>query len=318
MELTSTESSAGKSDAADTKCELDSESQTGELAVASRANSRSGVTDLSRRSYPPVESVRRALDLLTVVNKMRIASINSLHQEVGLPKSTIVRLLETLISEGYVVRDNMCGGYRVTSRVRDLSAGYDGLLRAIEVARPLAIELTRRTKWPSGLGVLDGDEISVRFWTGAISPYCSEMILGIRTDLLTSSMGRAYLAFCSDDERDTHLAGLRAETELGFGDHEEQEYRELLKQIRMAGYATREPHTWPYRRTSISTAICENGNVQAVISLSFFTTAVPEDQVAAQIIAPLRETVAKIEEALSFCSAETAPGDLAVDAEQGF
>ena len=30
-------------------------------------------------------------------------------------KPTIVRMLETLIADDYIARDNMCGGYRVTS-----------------------------------------------------------------------------------------------------------------------------------------------------------------------------------------------------------
>ena len=40
---------------------------------------------------------------------------DGIYEETGFPKSTIVRMLETLCAEGYVARDNMCGGYRVTS-----------------------------------------------------------------------------------------------------------------------------------------------------------------------------------------------------------
>ena len=55
--------------------------------------------------------------------------------------------------------------------------------------------------------------------------------------------------------------------------------------------------------------------MQAVISLSFFTTAVSEDQVASQIIEPLRETVAKIEEALAFVSSDGMADVVAVGGE---
>src|SRR6186713_3753184 len=99
-----------------------------------RTNSRHGLTDPRHRSYPPVKSVCRALDVLLTVNKLRIASLTAIHEETGFPKSTIVRMLETLRAEGYVARDNMCGGYRVTSRVQKLNSGYQGISEIIEVA----------------------------------------------------------------------------------------------------------------------------------------------------------------------------------------
>ena len=38
------------------------------------------------------------------------------------------------MDQGYVVRDNMCGGYRVTSKVIEFTNGYKGVSRAMEVA----------------------------------------------------------------------------------------------------------------------------------------------------------------------------------------
>ena len=90
-----------------------------------RTNSRRGATDPAQRSYPPVQSVCRALDVLRTVNRLRIASVQAIHEATGFPKPTIVRMLETLTAEGYVARDNMCGGYWVTSRVHELTSGHD-------------------------------------------------------------------------------------------------------------------------------------------------------------------------------------------------
>ena len=97
--------------------------------------------------------------------------------------------------EGYVARDNMYRGYRVTHRTRELNSGFGGVSMVIEASRVPAIELTRRTKWPIGIGVLDGDAISIQFWTGAISPWAhTNTVLGLRPSLLTSAMGRIYVA----------------------------------------------------------------------------------------------------------------------------
>ena len=49
-----------------------------------------------------------------------VTSVSKIHAATAIPKPTIVRMLETLIADGYVVRDNMCGSYRVTARTREL------------------------------------------------------------------------------------------------------------------------------------------------------------------------------------------------------
>lgn len=269
-----------------------------------RTNSRRGVIDPDRRSYPPVEAVCKALSVLRAVNRVRIATINNIYAETGIPKSTIVRMLETLMAEGYVTRDNMCGGYRITARVEDLHSGYDGISRVIEVARPLAIGLTRRKKWPIGLGAIDGDAINIQFWTGAISPWAhTSTVLGLRPDLLSSSMGRAYLAFCPKDVFEDYLAQFRADSERNFGEPEEYRFRLIIDRIRSEGYATRDPQTKPYRTTTIAMPIFEDGIVQALISISFFKTAVPKHKIAEEIIAPLRNTTTSIEDSLSFRNA---------------
>jgi len=266
-----------------------------------RTNSRRGAIDPNQRSYPPVEAVRRALEVFRAVNKLRIASINGIHEQTGINKSTIVRMLETLMEEGYVARDNLCGGYRVTGRVADLTEGYDGISKVIEISRPLAIELTRTIKWPIGLGIIDGDAIALQFWTGAISPWAhTSTVLGLRPDLQASAMGRAYLAHCPADELERHLARFAADPERRFGPEEERGFRLLLDRARKDGYAVRDPRTKPYRTTTLAMPIYEGERARALISISFYKTAVPLRAIADNIVAPLRATRQLIEEAFAF------------------
>jgi IclR family mhp operon transcriptional activator len=276
-----------------------------------RANSRRGTTVPTMRSYPPVQSVRRAFNVLTTLNRLRIASIGDLHDETGLPKPTIVRMLDTLIADGYVIRDNLCGGYRVTHKVRGLDAGYDGIAEILEASRPFAVELTERIKWPVGIGVLDGDAMAVHFWTGPISPWVHvNTLLGNRPRILTSAMGRAWLAFCPEDERDRVIARMRA-TQPGFGEPEEAQFRALLARTRAHGYSQRAPQTEPRRNTTIAIPIRHREQVLASITVSFFTSAVPARQVPDTIIAPLAETVAKIEK-LYTCMHMSRDGSIAL------
>lgn len=265
-----------------------------------RTNSRRGLTDTTRTSYPPVEAVHRAFEVLRAVNRLRIASINGIHEETGMPKPTIVRMLETLMGEGYIARDNMCGGYRVTHHVNDLTSGYEGISQIIEVSRPPAIDLTKRIKWPIGLGIIDGDAISIQFWTGTISPWAhTNTVLGLRPDLQSSAMGRAYLAFCPPEELEKHLALFRADASRNFDETAERRFRLLLQRAREDGFATRDPRTKPYRTSTLAMPIREGTIVRAAISISFFKTAIPLAELEDRIVAPMRETAARIEEAFA-------------------
>src|SRR5580765_6805782 len=154
-------------------------------------------------SGSPVESVRRAFALLEELNRQRINSVQHLHEVTALPKSTIVRLLETLRLLGYVANDPRQGGYQVTSGVRSLSSGFHGDPLVVEAARPWAIEFSRRSKLPIGITVLDRHCMVVRFSTARDSPMSPfHATINMKLPLLTRAMGRAYLAFCPEDERE--------------------------------------------------------------------------------------------------------------------
>lgn len=270
-------------------------------AGSCRANSRRGTTDQIKPSYPPVESVRRALEILRVVNQLKIATVGEIHAATRLPKPTIVRMLDTLVAEGYVARDNMCGGYRVTRRVQELDSGYEGIAQIIEVARPFAIDLTNRIKWPVGIGTLGRDAMAVHFWTGTISPWVhANTLLGHRPNLVTSAMGRAYLAYCGEAERQAAFQALRESRPGSFSLEQEEQFNSLLANVRENGYALRSPHTEPRRNTTVAVPIRPGGRVMASITVSFFTSAIPRNRVADTVIEPLKETVRKMEDVIQF------------------
>jgi IclR family mhp operon transcriptional activator len=299
--------------------ELPQEGRVHKAERRCRTNSRRGATDPTQHSYPPVQAVCRALDVLRVVNRLRIASVQQIHEKTGFPKPTIVRMLETLLFEGYVARDNMCGGYCVTSRVHELASGHQGISQIIEIARPFAVELTRQLKWPIGIGVLDDDAIAIKFWTGSISPLVhTNTVLGQRADLVTTAMGRAWLAFCPDSEREALIRRIRTDPARGFGATEEARLRSVLRQARLDGFAMRDPKTKPYRITTFAMPIREGEIVHAVVNISFFTTAFPKSKIAETLLIPLRATTDKIEQAIAMTKAGAVHNEASMAVEPAF
>jgi hypothetical protein len=50
--------------------------------------------------YPPVRSVERVIDLLQCLNRQPVSTLDLLHKQPGLHKASLIRLLQTLMSEG--------------------------------------------------------------------------------------------------------------------------------------------------------------------------------------------------------------------------
>jgi IclR family transcriptional regulator, mhp operon transcriptional activator len=261
----------------------------------SRANSQRGATDLGKPSYPPVEAIQRGFNVLRAVNHFRIASVNDINFFTKYPKPSIVRVLETLVGEGYVARDNLCGGYRVTSKAAELCAGHQGIASLIECARPFAVGLTNGIKWPVSIGVLDRDAIVIQFSTAPISPLAQLQLLGQRHHLFSTAMGRAYLAFCSTEEREALIATHGSSEPLDLmGD--QWRLRTILPMVRDQGFALGEASSLD---RTIALPVFHANSLAAIASLDYYDSVVPREEIRDKLISPLRDTIRSIEASLA-------------------
>jgi IclR family transcriptional regulator, mhp operon transcriptional activator len=121
-------------------------------------------------SFPPVQSVVRALAVLDALNRRPISTIEDLHGQTGIPKPSIVRLLQTLQSRGLVRHAPQHGAYLLTSSVRTLSAGYHSEPRLMEASSSLLDDFTRKVKWPLAIAMLDSSAMVIRHSTIPLSP----------------------------------------------------------------------------------------------------------------------------------------------------
>lgn len=261
-------------------------------------------------SFPPVQSVERALSLLVELNKQRAATVGELHRRTQLPKPTIVRLLETLIRLGYVSSDSRLGGYQVTSQVAMLSCGFHGTTLVIEAARPWAIDLTRKLKWPVAIAALEKDAVYVRFSTipdSPVSPF--HATINMRLSLISRALGRAYLAFCPREERNLLVRMLAASKDSEDRPRElESIVPALVKAIRRRGYAERDPRVEPKSSATVAVPIMLEKRILATMGLTYFRSAVPAADVVGTLVRPLQEAAREIERSIAAMRAATDGG----------
>src|SRR5690606_14905323 len=164
--------------------------------------------------YPDLQSLVRGLDLLRALNsspKGR-ATIMQLAAATGIHRTTIKRILATLIRHGYVAAATGQEYYYVTLRVRDLSDGFTDQEWVTAIATPAMGRLLDRVKWPSDLSTLDGTHMLIRESTHKFSSLSFERgMVGTRMPVLLTASGRAYLAACCATERDEIIRLIRAE-----------------------------------------------------------------------------------------------------------
>ncbi|MBY6092341.1 IclR family transcriptional regulator C-terminal domain-containing protein [Maritimibacter alkaliphilus] len=190
-------------------------------------------------SYNPVAAVLRGLDVLQAVNAHDPADLKTIHAATGHDKATIIRMLETLIHAGYVVQDPESGTYLVTGRTLQLSAGYDRSRQFELLLAPALKAFRTEVGWPSDFATLDGTEMIVVETSRDTGPMSFNRRRGFRAPVLRTSIGRAYLAFCPEAEREELIEALRQRAEAGGpAVPTDAEIGALLEQVRAAGYAT--------------------------------------------------------------------------------
>jgi IclR family mhp operon transcriptional activator len=249
-----------------------------------------------------VNSVIRALNVLEALNRQRVTSLETLHQATALPKATLVRLLETLICAGYVLRVSRREGYALAHGVLRLSAGLRHRDLVVDVAQPLLDAFTRAQKWQVSLATSETDCMLVRLTTRHISPFSrEENFLNRRVSMLMSAVGRAYLAACAAEEREVILRSLAAAGEpeaIGEGLARTQA---VLERTRRNGYATiGRPRDNPTR--SFAVPIMEADAPESplgAIAMFYYRTAMTEPQATQRYLEPMRELADQIALALA-------------------
>lgn len=126
----------------------------------------------------------------------------------GLPKATVNRLAYTLTVLGYLRLDETLGKYALDAGVLSLGFGLLAGTDTLELARPHMRALAREVGAAVSLGCRDGLDMIYLETIRSETALTLGLASGSRLSMLTSSMGRAYLAVIGDEEREALLAEL--------------------------------------------------------------------------------------------------------------
>lgn len=259
----------------------------------------------SMTTYTNVRGLARGLQVLRALNAMEDghATSQQLADLTGLHRTTVRRLLETLMEEGFVRRSTSDDSFRLTLAVRSLSEGFTDTERIATVAPPIMGQLLQRVAWPSDLTTPDGDAMIIRETTHRFSRLSfHRAMVGRRLPMLLTAAGRAYFAMCPDEEREDILELLRS----GAGGDEQQAFarndalvRKLIRRVRDDGFGSNHGDwTAQAKIGAVAVAISADERVIASLNVIFLSRAVRLEDAVHRYVPELQKAALDIAEAL--------------------
>ena len=163
-----------------------------------------------------IASLKRGLDILSLVHAGDGLLLRELHAASGVPKASLLRILKTLMEHQLVRKREGDGAYLGTDQQPNKTqaagpygraaapvASDDSAFRQPDlpnaVARLLS-DLQQVLTWPSDVAVPHGQMMRVIDSNRAdYGPVWRPSVIGEQVDMLDSAMGRAYLAFSAQE-----------------------------------------------------------------------------------------------------------------------
>jgi len=255
-------------------------------------------------TYRQCQSLIKGLDILSVLNRLPSgsASISEVAHETGIHRTTVKRLLETLLEQGYLFHDPATNHYRLTLRVQQLSYGFRDTVSLVEDAWPGMLALSKAVVWPCSLVVPEGDEMVIRSSTRLYSRLSFHPGMpGRCLPMLSTAAGRAYFAYAPLEERNTLLDMLKGrDDEQAAQARDEKFVRAVVQQTREQGYATNIGE-WSVEPKfgGIAVPLRNKAEVLGALNVIFLSRAVKEQAAMPELVAALKEAGASIEQQLA-------------------
>lgn len=242
----------------------------------------------------------RLLTVIRAINELGICTVVDLHRATGISRPAVHRIVDSLCTFGYVERVNGHSSVRLTSEILALSSGYKPENRMAERAMPVLEELQTRIRWPHTFATPEGDMMVIQATTRQHNPFVFDRgRTGMKLPFLTTAIGCVYLSHCSEVERETIFARLKAHS---AGDQMDDMFDEVLANARHRianaaekGFALRAGGE-PERTTTLAVPVIVYSTAVGAVCTTFPTSAIAVDEACSKYIPELRRAADKLAE----------------------
>ncbi len=218
----------------------------------------------SRYMVPVVRSTFRILIALSTTGPL---SQSEVAKRTGVSRSTVFRILTTLRTLGYVIRDTD-GIYHLSSRLADLSTDSTEQELLRRTALPQMLRLRQQFGETVNLGHLDVD--AVRYLEVVPSEFALRLdeSRGARVGLHSSALGKAILAFSQRGFAEALLQGIKLPRLTRHTIVDLDDLMIELRRVRKRGYALDKGETSLLATCIAAPILNESGIAEGAMSIS--------------------------------------------------
>jgi len=257
--------------------------------------------DQDRAQKYIVPGLQRGLQILSAFNRDRTEiGAPEIAKELGIPRSTVFRLMQTLEIMGFIEKIKNSSDYRLGVGVLSLGFEYIASLEFTELARPILEKLRDDTGFSAHLVIRDGWDVVFVLKFAANDTFANSVNVGLRLPAHSSILGRMLLVDLSDAE----LKQVFPEGKLSkFSDQTPTtlvEMEQLLEEDRKLGYAIGASY-FQSGIGSISAQVRDNSRrVVAAINVIYHDSMVKKSDVEEKYLKRVLQAASEISQLLDY------------------
>lgn len=250
------------------------------------------------------QSLARGITVMETLARNGSCSLAEIHKQTGISKSSIRRLLATLVDRRLVRKSLADSRYRINITL-PVSVGEPVPVEqafVLDVSLPHVIELTKKISWPSDIHLLEGDRMRVLDSTRPLSPFhLYRGVVNRQVNIFGSATGMACLAQMKDAQIARIIAHTDGDAEWGLIRFQltMSGYKKHLNSARQDGYGARIAHyvgvtVFEDRLSAIALPIFRASKLLGAVSLLWPKGYLSTGEFAQRYLGDLRETTQNI------------------------
>ncbi len=194
---------------------------------------------MAKGSENTVQSIDRVIDILEALAEEKgVCGLTTLSHKTGLHKSTVHRLLNTLLQRGYIEKEPGNDNYQLGMKLLFLGSAILDRMDIRRIAKPFLEEISKLTREVVHLAILDnGETVYIDKVEGTDSSIRMYSQIGKRGPVHCTGVGKVLLSGLDNSEVDGILKekGMSQYTENTITDI--NEFKAHLEEVRQKGYA---------------------------------------------------------------------------------
>lgn len=189
---------------------------------------------MKKYSVPALEKALAILDLLDKSDEDY--TVTEIHTRLDIPKATAFMILNVLESHN-VVKKSKHGRYSLGPKIYTLGMSYMTKMDLKKIAKPHLEQLSKETGFATHLGIIAENQLLFIDKVEIQSFIKFNTFPGMRTDLHSTSMGKAIIAFLDEEEKNQIVDTIEMGRYTPNTITDKNKLKEFLSRIRETGYA---------------------------------------------------------------------------------